>query len=314
MWHSARRQWGVVLLAAVSACERPGPGAAKDTTVPALPPPDSAVTPTVSAQSPWDSAAGPVFLVSGPNAQQAAIIVPGIDTTVSLDTVRFELTPYRTATFDLFRGGQRTGSGRLGSVISLDIPDECTAWPLMQLGDAPDSVAGGWTVGFAAGHFQPLAADSLSGLPRADSSRLARDVARMASAVPGDTVEALRGLPFVVTRGWRVLLGGGVTAVIAEVTRALNQEASPAYEHLFLVIERDSASTSVWRQAYAERAAGGEESLESNELLAVGSLQGRDQPVMLLARFVGDGVIYSLLERTAAGKWRLRWSSPYAGC
>jgi hypothetical protein len=65
---------------------------------------------------------------------------------------------------------------------------------------------------------------------------------------------------------------------------------------------------------YLERTSGGEESLESTELLVAARLGGSREPVVLLARYVGDGAIYALVERQAPRRWRLRWTSPYTGC
>lgn len=308
-----RTGWLAVLL--VVACERPAPARSNDTAVPTAPPPETAValpTPSVPA---WDSAAGPVFLVVGANAQQAAVIVPGVDTAASLDTVTFDLARYRSMSLDLFSGGRRLGAANVGANVALDVPEDCSAWPVVRLnGVAADSSSTSWQIAFASDRFQVLAIDSLSTFPRTDSLRLVNELARVASAAPGDTVQAMRGIPFVVRRAYRAMLPGGIGAVIAEVGRALNQEANPIQEHLLIIAERDS-SAKEYRLAYLERSSGGEEMLESSELLLIGVPRGRAQPMVLLARYLGDGVVYSMLDRTAPdGKWRLRWSSPYAGC
>ena len=308
----ARRLFLVLLLGGTTACDRPVPARSNDTAVIIVPPPDSAPPIPTSTASPWDSAAGAVFLVVGPNARQAMVVVPAIDTAASLDTISINLDVRRFGPFDLFVAGSRIGTGTLGEPLDADIPDDCTAWPLVRLG-GPDSTPGSWTVGFGADRFQPLRVDSLAALARPDSSRLAVELARAASAAPGDTIEALRGVPFVVRRAWRVRVPPARTMVMAEVERSLNQEANQTQEHLLLVVERDSTARQ-FDLAYAERSGGGEESLESDELLAIGTLRGREQPVALIARYVGDGVIYALLERQADGRWRLRWSSPYTGC
>lgn len=263
--------------------------------------------------SPWDSAAGPVFLVIGPNPSQAAVVVPALDTTVSLDTISIALDTERFGAFDLFVANHRVGTATLGLPIEADIPDECTAWPMVRLGAGADTITSAWTVAFEASRFAPMEVDSLPALARADSLRLAGELARVASGAPGDTIDALRGVPFVVRRAYRVSLPGGRLGVVAEVERTLNQEASQTQEHLLLVAERDSTARQ-YDLAYVERSGGGEDSLESDELLAIGRIRGRDEPVALIARFVGDGVIYSLLERLPEGRWRLRWSSPYTGC
>jgi hypothetical protein len=102
--------------------------------------------------------------------------------------------------------------------------------------------------------------------------------------------------------------------MIAEVWRTLNQEANPKQEHLLLITERDTASRARMDIAYTERAAGGEETLESSEVLAIARFSPTRDVSILLARYVGDGVVYALLERTGSRRWRLRWTSPYVGC
>jgi hypothetical protein len=298
----------------VAACERPAPARSNDTAAPTAPPPETAAALPVPPVSAWDSAAGPVFFVMSANAQQAAVIVPDVDTAASLDTVTFDVSRYRAMSLDLFSGGRRQATATVGTNIALEVPEDCSAWPVVRLSGAPaDSVSGAWQIAFAADRFQALELDSLSMFQRADSLKLVTELARVASGAPGDTVAALRGIPFVVRRAYRATLPGQVGVVIAEVGRGLNQEANPIQEHLLVIAERDSIARE-YRLAYLERAAGGEEMLESSELLLIGIPRGREQPVVLLARYLGDGVVYSMLERNAEGKWRLRWSSPYAGC
>jgi hypothetical protein len=143
-------------------------------------------------------------------------------------------------------------------------------------------------------------------------------LARIASGLPGDTVTALRGVPYVVRQAHRFALEDGTSAVLAEIVRTLNQEASPEQERILLIVERDSLNAPVeaTRLAFAERRAGTEESLEATELLAVLTVRGR--AAVLLERAIGDGVFYSMLERTRRdadrSEWRPGWRSPYAGC
>ena len=310
----APRGWlWVVLLA--TACERPAPALSNDTADTPLPPPVPTAIPTDSVTASWDSAAGPVFLVVGANAQQAAVIVPDVDSTASLDTVTFRAERWQSLEFDLITAGRSVGVAAIGSSIALDVPDDCSAWPVVRLRGSRDSIAtGGWSIAFGRGRFAPLAMDSLSGLARADSMQLAVAVARLASGAPGDTADAFRGTPFVVRRAFRSTLPDGVGIVMAEVERSLNQEATPVHEHLFLIAERDSTVRAGYHLVYGERTSGGEEALETTELLVLGTPRGRTQPVLLLARYLGDGAVYSLIERTSTRRWRLRWSSPYAGC
>lgn len=308
------RSQGLVLALVLSAaCERAGPERSNDTAVVVSPPPVEVPDSGVATTTPWDTSAGPVFLVVGARPDEAVVVVPWLSSDADLDTTRIDLTPARASAYDLFVGGRRAGVARLGSALSSDAPDDCTAWPRVRLGAMPDSQAAGWTIAIAQGRFVPVIADSISGLSRADSARLVRELARIASAAPGDTVEALQGTAYVVRRGYQFTVPGLPPTLLAEITRSLNQEANPAQEHMLLVVERDTL-TSQYRMAYVERTSGTEETLESTELLVAGSIAARAQPTILLARYAGDGVIFSLLERSSERKWTLRWTSPYAGC
>jgi hypothetical protein len=118
----------------------------------------------------------------------------------------------------------------------------------------------------------------------------------------------------VVHRAWRTTLPTGRQVVLAEIDRTLPQEATPLHEHLLLVVERGPDSAARWELAWSERTVGGEESSGAIDLVAVGVPRGRPEPVLLLARYLGDGVTYALLQRDGDPRWRLRWVSPYAGC
>ena len=308
------RSQGLVLALVLSAaCERAGPERSNDTAVVVSPPPVEVPDSGVALTSPWDTAAGPVFLVVGARPDEAVVVVPWLSADADLDTTRIDLTPARASAYELLVGGRRAGVARLGNAVSADAPDDCTAWPHVRLSVTPDSLAAGWTVAIAQGRLMPVVADSISGLSRADSAGLVRELARIASAAPGDTVEALQGTAYVVRRGYRFTIPGQPPTILAEITRSLNQEANPAQEHMLLVVERDTLA-SQYRLAYVERTSGTEETLESTELLVAGSIAGRATPVILVARYAGDGVIFSLIERSSERNWTLRWSSPYAGC
>jgi hypothetical protein len=303
---------GLVLALVISAaCERTGPERSNDTAVLATPPPVTPSDSTLVLASPWDSAAGAAFLVAGPATGEAAVVLPLIDADADLDTAHFDIGVARGRIYDLFAGGRRVGSGRAGRAVTTDVPDDCSAWPHIAL--TTDSQAVGWTVALEQGRFTAVTPDSIAAMPRADSTRLVMELARIASAAPGDTVEALRGIPYVVRRGYRFTVPGAPPMIFAEISRSLPQEAYPAQEVMLLVVEQDSL-TLRYRLAYMERASGTEETLESTELLLVGQVTGRNQPVILLARDSGDGVTYSLLEREGPRQWHVRWNSPYAGC
>jgi hypothetical protein len=304
------RRWLVAVLA-IGACERPAVERANDTALSTVPPPLPPPVAPVTTDAAWDTAAGPVFLVMGASPDQAAMIVPFVDTAASLDTLKVPLTPWRGVAFDFFRQGTAVGTASAGDSIAVDAPDDCSAWPALRVARGDST---GWTVAFPTGRFASLGVDSLAGLTPRDSLGLTRELARVASGAPGDTADAMRGLPYVVHRAWRTTLPNGRQLVMAEIDRTLNQEASPLHEHLLLVAERDTTAGSRWELAWSERMVGGEDTTESMDLIVIGTARGRAEPVTVFARYLGDGVIYAMLQRETDGRWRLRWTSPYVGC
>jgi len=304
-----------MLLAGALGCDKPAPPPGNDTSTVSSPPLPVPPAPVPVGEAAWDSLAGPVFLTIGPNASTANIIFPSLAADAEVEASRLDATPYAGRGFDLLGNGQLFGSATLSAIVPTEAPEECSGWPLVQLTGVPgDTSARSWAVAFERGRVQPVAYDSLSALTGTDSSRLAMEVSRVAIRVPGDTVSAMLGLPYQVRRAYRFAIAPGVDGVVAEVVRTLNQEANPQQEHLLLVAERDSTTRGGYDIAYSERATGGEETLESSELLTIARLAPTRDVVVVLARYVGDGVIYAWLERTGSRRWRLRWSSPYAGC
>lgn len=302
-----------VVLSGSVACEKPAPATRNDTTAPTTPPPAVPESIAPTAELPWDTVAGPLLLVVGQSASRASVVLPGrAPESPTDDDTRRAVAALRGRRFDLLGNGRVVGTATFGAVVPSEIPQDCSAWPTAELAAGDDSASRDWVVAFEAGRVTPASFDSLAGLSSRDSSQLAIEIARLASALPGDTVPELKGIPYQVRRAHRFMVAPGVQAVFAEVFRTLNQEASPKQEHVLMVAERDSTPRARYRVVYGERSAGGEETLESVELLAVA--QGAGASDLVLARYVGDGVVYSLVERTSAGRWRLRWSSPYAGC
>lgn len=301
--------WGI-------ACDKPAPARRNDTASPAPPPLSRAESTVTTVASPWDSSAGPVFLVVGENGMRANIVLPFVAADVSLDTARLDITAYRRAQFDLLANGRVVAKASLSGLVSNDPPDDCTAWPTVQLTGNADSLAHGWVVAFETGRVAPIAFDSLAGLSSRDSSQLAIEIARLASAAPGDSVAELKGIPYQVRRAYRFTPSPGNEVILAEVLRTLNQEASPKQEHLLLLAERDSTSDKRFTTAFSDRTSGGEETLETSELLIVARFGagGGTKTAAVLARYVGDGVMYSLLERAGPRQWRMRWTSAYSGC
>jgi hypothetical protein len=299
---------------AVGACERPGTTPAKDTAVPVSPPPES--TTTTEAPPPpaaWDSSAGLALIVPAETPHDAHIIVPAFTEGMHLDSVSYEGQRLPTGTLDLFARGHAVGRASIISTAPAKNEADCTTWPTAVLApDQPGATIAPWTVAFSAGRAEIIPVDSIEGLPRPDSARLAADVARLASALPNDTAKGLRGLPFIVKTVRRFKPDSGSEMLVAEVIRRLNEEANPREEQIFLVAERDS--TGPYVPVHLERASGAEESLTTTDVLAVVRLGAARRLTLVLAREFGEGVAYSLLQRTSARVWRVRWTSAYAGC
>jgi hypothetical protein len=219
--------------------------------------------------------------------------------------------------FDVASASGVVSRVQVASVDTAQLQD-CAMWPTAQLTSPSAASVPSWRVGFEPGKSSLIPFDSLANLTSADSSRLVVALARIASGLPGDTVTALRGVPYVVRQAHRLQLQDSTWGILAEIIRTLNQEASPEQERLVLIIERDSLNAPVeeTRLAFAERRAGTEETLEATELLAALNVRGR--ATLLLERAIGDGVFYSTLERVqrddGRADWRMGWRSPYAGC
>jgi len=314
------RVLGKLLVAAapllVSGCERstPAPGR-KDTAIPVVPPPESTVN-VPAPVSTWDSSAGPALFVPGQTPSEAAVVMPSYTDSAALDTARFDRAALRVDRIDLFAGGKRIGTARIDGAAPSVRTDSCRSWPTVRLAPASSDTASipPWTVGFAAGHAAEVPIDSIEGLASADSAKLAADIARIASALPGDTAAAFRGLPFVVKKAWRIQAPAIGQVLAAIVVRNVNQEANPRQERLLLVAERDTtASSARYSPVYYERTAGLEETLETTDLVAAVLLGAARQLTIVVARDAGSGSSYALLERID-GRWRRRWASAYAGC
>lgn len=288
---------------AIAACEH-----AKTTARTNSAAPDSTTTPESSAApvaTRWLGALGPALFVPSDSAGQAFAILS--DTSASIDDLR------DTIAVRLFGRNGAAQPARLAQVKPSD-STECPSWRVVS-----SAASAPWSVGFAGDAVTPLPLDSLSAMSRADSSRLATAVIRLASALrddaPGGADSRFVGLPFSVRTAWSFSLADGHQVVVATLQRQINQEASPLEEHTLLIAERDARPGAVddsWTTTYSERSRGDEETVQTRELLAAVKLGGQP-PLLVLSRDYGDRVDYSLLERVAGG-WRVRWSGSGQSC
>ena len=144
-------------------------------------------------------------------------------------------------------------------------------------------------------------------LSAGDSARLAADLSRMASAAAANARSRFTGLPFAVIAAQR-LTADDRELLIGHLARRLPQEAAPLEERTLLIAERPASASPGDRfdLAYSRRSDGTEDTVEHFEILA--ALHGRRGVLLLLARDQLSQTTYELLERTADGRWRARWS------
>ena len=238
-----------------------------------------------------------------------AVIVPeATDSTVSI--VETMNAPITGLTFDLFgRSGRVASSVRASSLPPIDTTKrDCYGWPLAKLLEKPAD----WTVGFASGRAVAIPIDSIEAMHSTDSASLAVALTRAAASLPGVSDPTFRGLPFRVRTAYRFRVDS-IDVVVADVVRAVNEEANPRIEHLLIVGERPTGSASTFTVRYSNRTAGSEESTQASELLAVAAIGESKTPAIVLGIEYSDGRRLGMLERVA-GEWRASWRSAYTDC
>jgi hypothetical protein len=303
-------------LTLAAACERGGKATPSDSATRASATPPPADT-SADAMLGWDAtSAGAVMLVNSGGGRDAAVVFPQFTDSTLTDSTTFDLGALREAPVELFARGGKVAAARLSAAGGpRRSGDECISWPSATVSAPAGATAAAWAVGFLAGHATALPIDSIERMSRADSAAVVAEVARLASMLPSDTAPAFRGLPYAARSVRFLRLGGGVTAMIAEVVRKLNQEANPREEHLLLVAERSGAGlVGRYATAYFERGSDTEDAIVTTDVLAAVALGPTHIPTLVLSREYNEGGEYALLERAPVYGWRLRWTSAYTGC
>jgi hypothetical protein len=308
----------MVVTLAIAACERTSQTSGADSNVVGAPASSDSGQP-VTTNVGWNPDAGTVLLVASDVPGIGEVIFPEVTDSTFGDSVLMDLAPVRGSRVSLF---SRAGEAGSATVVGEDTTaradssdDACEDWPLVRLRNDSRRPTAAWTVGLAAGRARSIALDSIGDLPRADSARLASDVMKLAASLPGDTARDFRGLPYYVRSVRRFQPSPGVQALVADVSRRINQEADPREEQILFVAERDSGNaTGPWHVGFSERASGHEGTVETHDVLAALAVGAARRPTLLLARYVGDGVAYALVERNGAARWELRWVSAASGC
>ena len=285
-WH-AMRPISITLLACFAACDRRDPPAS-----------DTATDTTVAETDrpvplPWVSELGPLFVVPSDSEGTGVVVFP--QTLTSAQIARSPITL-------LSASGDSVQSQ--ASLVPGDA-QACDDAPSIRVRVDSTHV---WSVGLVLRSAVALPMDSMESLSPADSARIAVDLARLASALPSPGESRFSGIPFVVLTS-RLLRVSGTEAVVAELVRRVPQEASPLQEHTLIVADR-TTPTEVYRLAYHRRSEGTEETVDHHEVLA--AIRSGETTFLLLARDREGQIMYEILERSGAGKWRVRWERTLA--
>ena len=304
---SAPRTFLLCLVLASTGCDRRPAGSRADTPILQL---ERAPASAPSSESPsaWPAAAGGALLVQGETRDEAIVLYPeGPDSVAAIHPGAPQYPGSRVVLFG--RGGTQL-TAQLGPTPT-PMDAECVVWPLRGVETVgADTI---WAVGFSNGQVAALALDSVDVLSTRDSVALVAEASRLASSVTVPTPPAFQGLRFSVHDVRRFEASAGVAAIVAHLMRSVNQEASPQEEQTLLIAERDSgATTGPYHLVYAERTHGLEETTTTPEVIAGVRIASR--PTLVVARDGQEGVAYSLLERTGAGRWRIRWTSKWTRC
>jgi hypothetical protein len=258
----------------------------------------------------WNVHAGPVMLLSVGNSSDSVLVVLPEATDSTIELVQDVAPPVSGFVFELFNRGGKVDSTRvLPQKPGTDSTRECSSWPVGRTQFAhPD-----WRVGFVRGNVSGIPLDSIESLPSADSAMLAASLARTAATLPVSSDPTFRRLPFRVQSAYTFRLDS-VEVVIADIVRALNEEANPRIEHLLLIGERPAGTHGKYAVGYFSRIAGAEETMQATEVLAAVRIGVSKSPAIVISVESEDGVKLGLIERTAAGQWRPTWKSAYTTC
>ncbi len=304
----------LALLAVFAACERQPEPLPVDTVV--LVPEEMEDTVETAAPVPttWAEVVGPALFIAGQTPSRALVVLPEV-TDLRQEEPR-DVARVRGATLDLFDRTGLAGQARVTSVADEPGLLDCPTWPQGALVPTGQSTAlPSWSVAFVSGAVRPLALQPIDALARADSARLAAEAARLAAALPMDTASPFHGIPFYVRMAYRFSPAPDVEAIVAEVVRRVPLEAAPLEEHIIILGERSTARPDMrYRTAYHDRVSGVETAVSTWEVLAAVTLGEGGPPALILDSVMFEGDVYMLLQRRPDGRWRVRWSSAYAGC
>ncbi len=270
-----RRVVSLLALAGAVSCDRPAKAPADSVAQTGIPEDEA---------TPWVSELGAVFAVPGDSDNTAVVLFP------SAPGARAEVSLLRTAG-DSSRSARITAADGDSAVCG-----DASGARLSAPGPA------GWTLALSPS-VTAVRLDSIESLSPTDSASLAADVARIASAVPSDKESRFTGLPFAVLSAHR-FSSDSSTVIVGRVARRIPQEATPLEERTFVVAERSGSRPFALK--YSLRSIGSEDAVEHSLLLAI--VQAAGKTFLVMESESETSARYEIIERTATGPWRLRWS------
>lgn len=171
----------------------------------------------------------------------------------------------------------------------------------------------GWSVALSPTRASALPLDSLPAMAPADSAALTDAVRTLLSTRHSASDTTFRGIPYVVTHGYR-LSTATADLLVAIARRGIPSEADPREETVFVVAERRADTPGAYRIAFEQDATGTGDQMQVTDLLAALLLRDRSRPVLVISRQGEIGAAVTLLERSGAGRWRARWTRSYTEC
>jgi hypothetical protein len=263
-----------------------------------------------SSNTNWNVNAGPVMLLSAGNSSDSVSIVLPEATDSTIELIQDVTPPVSGFVFELFNRGGEVDSTRVSpQKLGADTTRDCSTWPVGRT----QSARPGWRVGFVRGNVKAIPLDSIESLPSADSAMLAASLTQTAATLPVSSDPTFRRLPFRVKSAYTFRLDS-VEVVIADIVRALNEEANPRIEHLMLIGERPAGTKGKYAVGYFNRIAGAEETMQATEILAVVRIGVAKSPAIVISVESEEGVKLGLIERAGPGQWRPTWKSAYTTC
>lgn len=180
---------------------------------------------------------------------------------------------------------------------------------------AGGELASAWSLALTPGTGTPVSIDAVSDLLPRDSATLVAQIHRQVSAIADDSVSGpFRGLPIVVRDAFFFRLVDSSRVVVAVATRSLNVESNPSLEITTVIMEESpEPGGNEWRTGFAHRAAGPEDRVVGADLLAVFRLKSGRMAVALATQ-EDRNLQLDVIERTAPGKWHVRWSTSGLPC